>query len=184
MFDIIFNMKKIKIIGIFLIFGLSVISHFMYEWFPNDIFSILFPVNESIWEHMKLIVTPVLVFSLIEYIIYLKKGITFNNFILSYSISIILGIILYLIIYLPIHYIFGHITIIAVGLLFITFIIIEIISYYIMNYCSIKYSNIIGLGVIILLYIIFGYLTYNPIEIDLFYDTIKKIYGIPQRKRI
>ena len=28
------------------------------------------------------------------------------------------------------------------------------------------------------MYIIFGYLTYNPIEIYLFYDTSKKIYGI------
>lgn len=167
-----------------MIFGLSFINHFMYEWFPNDIFSIIFPVNESIWEHMKLVSTPVLLFGLIEYIIYLKKDIPFNNFILSYSISIILGIIFYLVIYLPIHYIFGHITIIAIGLLFITFIIIEIISYYMMNYRMIRYSNVIGIVMLILLYVILGYLTYNPIEIDLFYDTIKKIYGIPQKKRI
>lgn len=173
-------MKRIKIIGVFIIFGLSFLSHFMYDWIPNSIFSILFPVNESIWEHMKLIVTPVLIFSLFEYIIYRKKNIHFNNFLLSYGISMILGIIIYLIIYLPIDYIFGHSAIVAIGLLFITFIIVEIISYYLMNYREIKYSNIIGISIIILLYILFGYLTYNPIEIDLFYDTQKKIYGIPK----
>lgn len=171
-------MKKIKIIGVFLIFGLAVLSHFMYSWFTNTLFSIIFPVNESIWEHMKLIVTPVLIFSLIEYIIYRKKNISYNNFILSYSISMLLCIIIYLIIYLPIDYIFGHSAIVAISLLFIIFIILEIISYYIMNYREIRYSNIIGIGVIIIMYIIFGYLTYNPIEIDLFYDTSKKIYGI------
>lgn len=175
-------MKKIKIIGVFIIFGLSFLSHFIYQWFPNSIFSILFPVNESIWEHMKLIVTPVLIFSLFEYIIYRYKGIEYNNFILSYAISMILGIIIYLLIYLPIDMIFGHSAIVAISLLFITFIILEYISYYIMNYSEIRYSNIIGIVFIILIYIVFGYLTYNPIESDLFFDKQKKIYGIPKEK--
>jgi len=175
-------MRKVKIIGVFIIFGLSFLSHFMYQWLPNSIFSILFPVNESIWEHMKLIVTPVLIFSIFEYIIYRKKNIEYNNFILSYAVSMILGIIIYLIIYLPIENIFGHSMIVAIVILFITFIVVEFISYYIMNSREIKYSNIIGISLIILIYIVFGYLTYNPIESDLFYDKEKKIYGIPKEK--
>jgi len=155
----------------------------MYQWIPNDAFSILFPVNESIWEHMKLLVTPVLIFSMFEYIIYKRKNIYFNNLILSYSISMLLGIIIYLTIYLPINYIFGHSVGIAIGLLFIIFIIIQIISYYIMNYKEIKYSNLIGISIIALLYIAFGFFTYNPLGIDLFYDTEKKIYGIPNERK-
>ena len=173
-------MRKIKIIGVFVIFLLSFLSHFMYELFPNVLFSLIFPVNESIWEHMKLLVTPVLIFTLIEYIIYKKTGINNNNFMLSYSISMLIGIIIYLILYLPIHYIFGHSSIFAIILLFIVFIIIEIISYYIMSYKEIRYSNIIGVIIILLMYIIFGYLTYYPLENDLFYDTSKNIYGIPK----
>ena len=80
----------------------------MYDIFPNRLFSFLFPVNESIWEHMKLLVTPVLIYSLIEYFIYKKKNIPYNNFILSYAISFIISIVVYLIIYLPVHLIFGH----------------------------------------------------------------------------
>ena len=177
-------MRRIKIISVFLIFLISVISHFMYEWCTNSLFSIIFPVNESIWEHMKLILTPVLIFSLFEYIIYRKKNIYYNNFILSYSISIIIGIIFYLILYLPIHYIFGHSAVYAIILLFITFIIVQIVSYYIMNYKEIRYSYIIGNIFIILMYVIFGYLTYNPLEIDIFYDTQKNIYGIPRKNTI
>ena len=89
-------MRKIKIIGCFVIFILSFLSHFMYKWIPNTLFSLIFPVNESIWEHMKLLVTPVLIFSLFEYMIYRKKDINYNNFLLSYSIAMLLGIILYL----------------------------------------------------------------------------------------
>lgn len=161
-------------------FGLSILSHFVYKWIPNSIFSILFPVNESIWEHMKLLVTPVLLFSLFEYIIYRKKNINFNNFLFSYAVSMVLGILIYLLIYLPIDAIFGHSVVVAIGLLFITFIIIQIISYYIMRYENINYSNSIGILIIIILYIIFGFFTYNPPYNDLFYDTEKDIYGIPQ----
>ena len=174
-------MKKIKIISVFVVFILSFISHFMYNILPNSIFSIIFPVNESIWEQMKRIATPVLIFSIFEYIIYRKKDIDFNNFILSYAISIIIGIVFYLVLYLPIHYIFGHSLIVAVIILFMTFVLVEYISYYIMNYKEIKYGNIIGFCIIIIMYIIFGYLTYNPILIDLFYDTNKDIYGIPSK---
>ena len=71
-------------------------------------------------------------------------------------------------------------SIFAIILLFFIFMIIEIISYYIMRYRNIRYGNIIGLGIIIVMYIIFGYLTYYPIEIDLFYDDSKNVYGIPK----
>ena len=55
------------------------------------------PVNESIWEHMKLIITSSLIFSIFEYYIYKKKEIRFNNYIFSYAISLLLGIIIYLV---------------------------------------------------------------------------------------
>ena len=76
-------MKKFKFIGIFLILFLSIISHFLYDFFPSTIFSIFFPVNESIWEHMKLIITPALIFMIFEYLFYKRKKIKYNNLSLS-----------------------------------------------------------------------------------------------------
>lgn len=171
-------MKKIKIIGVFIIMGLSVLSHFMYEWCNNFIFSIFFPVNESIWEHMKLLVTPLLIYALIEYFIYRKKDVRFNNFSLSYGISMITGIILYLAIYLPINHFFGHNMIVSITLLFLDYILISCISYLILNTRNIKYSKTIGTFLIIFTYFIFYYLTYYPVHSFIFYDTKNKIYGI------
>ena len=171
-------MKNIKIIGVFVIFILSIIFHFMYNWFPNILFSIIFPVNESIWEHMKLIATSTLVFSIFEYFTYKRSNIHINNFILAYAISIIVGIIIYLILYIPLDNILGHHLFIAILLLFVIFIFIQVISYYIMNMNNIKYSNIMGIIIIILIYYLFGYLTYNPIHISLLYDYMNKHYGI------
>lgn len=171
-------MKKIKIIGVFLSFILAIILHFIYGIIPNSIISVIAPVNESIWEHMKLIVTSSIIFSIFEYFIYIKKDIPFNNFILSYGISSILAILVYLIIYIPLNDIFGHKAYIAISLLFLIFIFLQFISYYIMNYKKINYSNDIGILLIIIIYFIFGYLTYHPPKINLFYDYMNKGFGI------
>ena len=171
-------MKKIKIILVFIIFGLSLILHFIYGYIPNTIISILAPVNESIWEHMKLIITSSLLGSVLEYCIYKKKDIAYNNFILSYAISSILSIILYLVIYIPLNDMFGHSFYIAIILLFLIFIFLQYISYLIMNRKNIIHSNDIGVLLIIIIYFIFGYFTYNPPKINLFYDYMNHGFGI------
>lgn len=42
-----------------LCFALGSLFHFLYSWFPCLLFQILFPINESIWEHLKLCFYPV-----------------------------------------------------------------------------------------------------------------------------
>ena len=171
-------MKKIKVIGVFISFILAVILHFIYGWMPNTFISVIAPVNESIWEHMKLIVSSSLIFSIFEYFIYKKKDIVFDNFILSYAISCILGIIVYLLLYIPLNDIFGHKAYIAISLLFLILIFVQIVSYYIMNKSNIKHSSDVGILLILIIYFAFGYLTYHPPKINLFYDYMNKGYGI------
>ena len=174
----VYSMKVIKIIGVFISFILAIVLHFVYEWFPNTVFSIVAPVNESIWEHMKLIFSASLIFSILEYFTYKKKDITYNNFILSYAISGIISIIIYLVIYIPLNDIFGHKTYIAISLLFLILIFFQFISYYIMNMKEIWHSCDIGILLIIIIYFIFGYLTYHPPKINLFYDYVHHGFGI------
>lgn len=174
-------MKKIKFINVFIIFIFSVIFHFLYELFPNYLFSILLPVNESVWEHMKLIVTSTLVFNIFEYFIYRKKNINYNNFLLGNITSSILGVIIYLLIYIPLDSIFGHSPFISIPLLFIIFILIEFIRNYIFSLGKIKYTNILGIILVIMVYLLFWYFTYYPPKISLFYDTLNMVYGIIQK---
>ena len=51
----------------------------MYELFPNFIFSILFPVNESIWEHMKLLFGSIIVSGIIQKLIIIYRKGKVNN---------------------------------------------------------------------------------------------------------
>lgn len=61
-------MKQLKcytIIGTIFVIITGTISHFVYEWTGNNsIIGLFFPVNESTWEHMKLIFFPMLLYSL------------------------------------------------------------------------------------------------------------------------
>jgi len=171
-------MKKIKIIITIITFLLSFPIHFIYELFPNFLTSIFFPVNESLWEHMKIIYTSILLSSIIEYIIYKKKDIKINNFYLSIPIISIIGIIFYLITYKIISLFISHNLLIALIIMLLTYIIAEIISYYILKYKPIKHQKLLGITLIILSYIIFTYLTYNPPHNNLFIDQETNNYGI------
>lgn len=171
-------MKKVKILNVIIVFLLSFISHFLYEWFPSSLTSIFFPVNESVFEHMKIIYTTYFVYSLFEYFILIKMKIPFNNFLLNVFLTPLLGIIAYLIIYLPLSYIFGENMFISISLLLITYILMNFISCYILNMEKIKYGEYISIVGIIIVYFIFGFLTYNPPINELFYDKNDNKYGI------
>ena len=114
------NTKKLKIIMTIIIFLLAFPFHFFYDKFSNFIFSIFFPVNESIWEHMKLLFTSIIFSGVIEYIIIKKKDVKVNNYLLSLFIPAILSIPIYLIIFLPIYYKIGENFIITITIMFIT----------------------------------------------------------------
>lgn len=171
------SIKKIKIIGIFLIFLLCFPLHFLYELLPNSLFSIFLPVNESIWEHMKMIYTSFVLYGIIDYF-WLKKDNEFNNFLLQLFFVPLVGVILYLIIYIPIYNIIGENMIFSILLLFFIIVIEQLLSYYLLNKENVKYQNIIGVIGIIAVYILFGYLTYKPIENYVFFDTKDSKYGI------
>ena len=62
------SLKRLKVIDVFIIFALCFLTHFIYSWFPNTLFSIFFPVNESIWEHMKMLFSAIIIFSVVDFI--------------------------------------------------------------------------------------------------------------------
>lgn len=171
------DLKKVKIISIFGMFILCFLTHFLYNFFPNTLFSIFFPVNESIWEHMKMMTSSILIWSILEYFLYKKFRINHNNFVLSLFLELILSIVIFLIIYLPIYHFTGSIFILNLIVLFISIYFVNIISYYILS-LRILHKELLGVVGTILLYIIFGILTYNPPFNYIFFDKMENKYGI------
>ncbi|MCI7618009.1 MAG: DUF6512 family protein [Firmicutes bacterium] len=60
------QLKRYLIIGTIFVIILGTLSHFFYDWSNNNfVVGFFSPVNESTWEHMKLVFFPMLLFSLI-----------------------------------------------------------------------------------------------------------------------
>lgn len=172
------KLNTIKLIAILNIFIISFPAHFLYKFFPNTITSILFPVNESIFEHLKIIFTSILLYGIIDYLILKLNNIKYHNYLFSLFFTSFISIPIFLILYLPIHFILGEYLIITLLLLFITYLISQIISYYILTNKQNTYLNIISIPLIIIIYSIFAYLTYKPPINYFFYDTTTNSYGI------
>lgn len=66
--------KLYVILRFILVCGLGVLSHFLYDWSGQNILVGFFTsINESTWEHLKLLFFPMLFISILETIIFKKK---------------------------------------------------------------------------------------------------------------
>ncbi|WP_343209370.1 DUF6512 family protein [Anaerolentibacter hominis] len=85
----ILNLKKWHILGALCTILLGSLVHFTYAWSgKNPVVGSLSAVNESTWEHLKLLFTPLFLFTLIDYPLYGKE---FKNFLPVRFLSILLG---------------------------------------------------------------------------------------------
>ena len=172
------NLKKLKIINVVIFFALSFLWHFVYDLIPNFVTAIFFPVNESIWEHMKIIFGVIIFGSLISLILMQKFKIKYNNFYVEIIIKAILGVIFYLAIFIPLYNIFGENMFISITLMLITYIVMEFIGYKILLLDELD-IKILPIILIVLCYILFALLTFYPPHYSIFFDETKLIYGIP-----
>lgn len=171
------SLKKIKIINVVFLFLLSFLWHFVYDWFPNNIFALFFPVNESIWEHMKIIYYCLFMGSILEFVLCKKNNIKINNFYIEAMVKSILGVIFYLIIFIPFYLWLEESMLISISLMLITYIFMEYIGYKILTGEEMN-INILPVIIIVLGCVMFVILTFYPLHNFLFFDEVKFGYGI------
>ena len=172
------NNKKVLFIATITIFLSMFLFHNIYNWFPNFLTASFFPVNESLFEHLKLMFTTQILISLIIYLILKLKKIKFSNYLLGLLLSTIVTISLFFLIYLPIYNRFGENLFLTMSIYLITLIIGNIIFYLISKRKHEFLLNLISLVIISIIAVILIYFTFNPLKNDFFFDSIEEIYGI------
>lgn len=61
------DLKRFCLVGFLVTTVLGILSHFVYDWTGGGfIIGLFFPVNESTWEHMKLLFFPMFLFALVS----------------------------------------------------------------------------------------------------------------------
>ena len=170
---VIFLNKKFIIINTIVTFLLGFIVHGIYSWFPSFLTSI-FPVNESLYEHVKLIYLSPIISTLIVGAFFKYK---INNIFYGMFISTTFNIFLFYIVYLPIYYLLGNSLIVTLIIYFITIIVSQYLNYLIVEKKD-KNLNTLGIVFSIIGIIFLTYFTYYPPKYDFFRDPEDNTYGI------
>ena len=175
-------MKKIKtaqIIVIILSLIIGTILHFTYELSGENNFVASFSaVNESTWEHLKLVFFPMLILGIIEYFVVKKES---NNYIEAKTIGIFTAICFIIVFFYTYTGILGTNFFVIDILTFILSIIIgEYVAYRLMTIenQSTTLSKVLSIGILIFLLLCFIIFTYNPPKVNLFKDPREKITDI------
>lgn len=152
--------------------------HFVYAWSDNNIIVGLFtPVNESTWEHLKLLITPLVALSFIEYPL---LGRRYNNFFYYKSIGMLVGIAMIICGFYIYTGIIGRSFMTVDILLFYFSIFLSYRNSYRMIRLNPTYTNYNYLGVLILLFMVLLCIAFTllPPKIQLFMDPLGKGYGV------
>ena len=151
--------------------------HFLYDWTDRSIIVAPFSaVNESTWEHMKLLFFPMFIFALIEYKFI---GGNYKNFWCAKYIGIITGLLLIPVIYYTYT---GLLGVNADWFNIIIFFIAAGTAYYLENLLlksNINFSkSFFSFVILCLIAVLFIVMTFIQPKIPLFQDMITGSYGI------
>lgn len=175
-------LKQWRFVGIITIISLGFLLHYIYFWTgTSKIVGLFVPVNESVWEHLKLGYWSVVLFSIAEYL-------QIKNSVNNYSFAKLIGVLALEITILLIFY--GYTFIVGKNI-FLMDIFSYIMGVIVCQYLTYnlfqlrpfsKFFNRISLVAFIAIGILFGVTTYYPPHAAVFMDNSTKTYGISNEK--
>lgn len=163
---------KFQIFSVIFVIILGIILHFTYEWSnKNVIVGAFSAVNESTWEHLKLVFFPMLITTIIGYF-YIGES---TNLICAKLVGIITAILFIIIFFYTYTTIAGtNFAILDIASFFVAVILGEYVAYKILISETICNTNI-AIIILTILLISFITFTYIPPKIFLFQDPITRI---------
>ena len=147
------------------------IFHFVYQWTgENKIVAAFVPINESVWEHLKLAFYPMLIAAIVEYFVI---GKFVNNYIEAKTIGIFTAIAFIVVTFFTYSGIIGGSLIVIDILIFVLSIILgEYVAYKLMTRENESDTKTKTLAIFIILFLMFSFIlyTYNAPQVNLFRD--------------
>ena len=157
-----------EIISTIFVMVLGTLLHFTYKWSNNNMLVGIFsPINESIWEHLKLMFFPMLITIIIGY---LYKGKDIDNYLSSKVIGTIVMLSFTIVFYYTYSGILGtNYTGVDVSIFFIAVALGQYVSYKLMK-TKFHGNNITATIILLVLLLCFVIFTFFPPNIALFND--------------
>ena len=169
-------------IGLWQFVGFGVVSllgtllHFLFDWAGGTVWSAIFSaVNESTWEHMKLLFFPLLIFAVVEWFFF---GDIYTAFWCVKLKGTLLGMILIPTIFYTLNGVFGKTPDwVNISIFFVTTAIVFLYEYVAFIKEPVCLFPKLAFGILCLVALLFIFFTFKTPNIPLFQDPITGTYG-------
>lgn len=167
--------------GGFLFTGaLGTLLHFVYEWSGGSALAAWFSaVNESTWEHMKLLFVPLFLFSVVQVCL---MGRNYPNLPAVRAVSALTGVVLIPVLFYTYTGILGrNITWVDISIFFLADLAAFALDFWLLRRGKLsgRWMQILGLAVLWGLAFCFVWCTFRPVRLPLWRDPVTGVYGIP-----
>ena len=161
------NTKPYRIIGIVFVLILGTLSHFFYQWSGNQFIVGLFsPVNESVWEHMKLIFFPMLLYLFII-IPFLRPDSC--SLLPGYFTGMLVGTLLIPILFYAYTSVLGYnLPVFDITIFIFSTVLAFFIAFHSDMSCKVQKSGLLPVIIVLILVICFMVFSYQPPDLMIF----------------
>lgn len=172
--------QKWIVIGISVLFLIGLVMHFLYDISSSStIAGAVAAVNESVWEHLKMVLLPVILWWTIYYLVTGKRNnIDKNRWFTGALISLITALIAIPLLFYFYTEAFGvEVLAVDIIILFLALLFGQLLGLHLYNHSK-GISVYISIGIFIALILLFIVFTFCPPHLPLFKDSITGQYGI------
>ena len=171
--------KTWEVIGLLVTLALGNLLHFVYEWSGDSpLTAPIAAVNESTWEHMKLLFVPFLVFTVVEFIVFSEA---FRNFFAVKAAGVLSGLAAIPVLFYTLTGTFGTLPGWAnIMIFFLADALAYFVSCRLMTAGRLRGGamQLAGFALLWLLLFAFVWCAYRPPHLPLFCDPVTGRYGI------
>ena len=170
--------KRLYVIGFFVVSLLGTLLHFAYELSNENIFVAVFgAVNESVWEHLKIAIMPMFIWTFFEFItLKFRRPNLWSSLLVKVFTTMFVITIFY---YTYTSILKTHILWLDISIFYIAILFAQMFGYKEIKSknVNIKYEEI-SKYLVIIIFIMFVIFTFIPPKIDIFKDEVTSTYGV------
>lgn len=170
------NLTTVLVISFLIISSLGTVFHFTHNWFRRGFLLHVFSaLNESTWEHMKLLILPTLLASVFQILVFDGKYGNMNSAVLGLLVVELLAMPL---MFEPLRVMFKKVHFVVTIVIFYLSIILGLLAeYYILINNIIVFNEIVAGLLLLGITFLFGLFTFYQPKFFLFKDPVSGKYG-------
>ena len=168
-----------ELAGFLSVSTLGALLHFVYDWSGRwNVAAAFSAVNESTWEHMKLLFFPLFLFSVVQVC---AMGRNYPNFLAVRAVSILTGLVLIPVLFYTYTGVLGRsVDWVNIALFFLAALGAFLLDFRLLrrSRLSAPWQQILGLAVLWALAFCFVWCTFHPVELALWRDPVTGGFGV------